>query len=198
MLMLATASRERNARLRSARSSPRMRSRLPSRVGLALLSGALVLAIWVEARASVSHALPPCPGGATLVVVDTDARVLVACEDGRAALAYRVRLGSGGVGKTREGDRRTPLGRYPLEAPRPSELTGTFVHVGYPTEAQRAAGYTGSAIGIHGPLRDQRYLGAYTNVFDTTAGCVGLATDEEIEELAGWISSRGVDEVEIF
>jgi hypothetical protein len=29
-------------------------------------------------------------------------------------------------------------------------------------------------------------------------GCVGLATDEEIEELAGWIASRGVDEVEIF
>jgi hypothetical protein len=175
-----------------------MRSRLSSRVGFALSCVVLVLAIWVEARASVPHALPSCPAGATLVLVDTDARVLVACEDGHAALAYRVRLGSGGVGKTREGDRRTPLGRYRLEAPRPSELTGTFVHVGYPTEAQRAAGYTGSAIGIHGPLRDQRYLGAYTNVFDTTAGCVGLATDEEIEELADWISSRGVDEVEIF
>jgi hypothetical protein len=170
--------------------APRALSAVVIALGLAAL---VVLA----RRASLPPTLPPCPSSDAVVFVDTRTRVLLACEGGQVAHAYRVRLGSAGVGKTREGDRRTPLGAYPLGPPRDSERFGTFVPVGYPTPAQAQRGFTGSAIGVHGPPRALLALGPYLNAFDTTAGCIGLATDAEMRELRAWIADRGVDRIEL-
>jgi murein L,D-transpeptidase YafK len=110
---------------------------------------------------------------------------------------YSVYLGRGGVGKRREGDGKVPLGRYKLGVPRASEKYGTFIPIGYPTDVQRKKGYTGSAVGIHGPPRAFKWLGAILRWFDTTEGCVGLATDEEIERIAAWIRKTKAQYVEI-
>jgi len=166
-------------------------------VALSVLVVALLAFVALERRSSLPGTLPGCPSTEAVVFVDTHAHVLLACEGGLAAHAYRVRLGSGGAGKTREGDRRTPLGVYGLAAPRRSERFGTFVPVGYPTAAQVALGYTGSAIGVHGPPRALRPFGRYLSAFDTTAGCVGLASDAEMDELRGWIEARGVVRIEL-
>lgn len=162
-----------------------------------MILAASVIAITLELRASLPSTLPRCPSIATMVFVDTDARVLLACEGGEVAHAYRVRIGSAGVGKTREGDRRTPLGVYPLVAPRDSERFGTFVLVGYPTAEQVSLGYTGSAIGVHGPPRHLRVLGPYLNAIDSTAGCIGIATDAQMDELRAWIEAHEVDRIEL-
>jgi murein L,D-transpeptidase YafK len=74
-----------------------------------------------------------------------------------------------------------------LAAPRSSQKFGTFVLIGYPTPAQREEGFTGGAIGIHGPHRQLEWLGSLNNVLDTTDGCIGLATDEEMDQLSAWI-----------
>jgi L,D-peptidoglycan transpeptidase YkuD (ErfK/YbiS/YcfS/YnhG family) len=170
---------------------------LRTSVGVTLSALVLSIAVWLEQRSSVPSELPRCPTAERVVRIDTRTHALVACEDGVAVHAYRVRLGRGGVGKTREGDLRTPLGSYALAPPRPSDRFGTFVLVGYPTLEQERAGYTGSAIGIHGPPRHLRALGPYLNVIDSTAGCIGIATDDEMNELSAWLESRDVRRVEI-
>jgi L,D-peptidoglycan transpeptidase YkuD (ErfK/YbiS/YcfS/YnhG family) len=126
----------------------------------------------------------PCDHGPRHVVVDTARHRLAVCEGGRAIFGTDVRLGRGGVDKTREGDRKTPRGRYPFGPARASTRFGIFVPIGYPTDAQRALGLTGSAVGVHGPPRALRWLGRFVNAFDSTDGCVGIATDAEMSTFA--------------
>jgi L,D-peptidoglycan transpeptidase YkuD (ErfK/YbiS/YcfS/YnhG family) len=133
----------------------------------------------------------PCAGPDPHVVVDTVAHQLWVCRDGQPNLTYGIRLGIGGVGKTKEGDGKVPLGEYSLGRPRQSSKYGTFVEIGYPTHVQRSKGYTGSAVGVHGPDRRLMWLGRANNWFDTTDGCVGLATDAEMKRLSDWVTSSG-------
>jgi murein L,D-transpeptidase YafK len=142
---------------------------------------------------SLSWLHGPCRRAETAVVVLTAGRRLVLCQAGRAVAVHRVALGAAGVGKRREGDRKTPLGRYPIGPPRPSLDFGTFVPVGYPTAAQAALGFTGTAIGIHGP---PRWLPDGTER-DWTAGCIALGRAAEIDAVAAWIRRRHVGTVRI-
>lgn len=132
----------------------------------------------------------PCTARGTSVVVRTTEHRLYACQDGGPVHDFGVRLGRKGTGKTRQGDGKTPLGTYSLGSPRASRSYGLFVPIGYPTAGQRRQGYTGSAVGIHGPLRSVRWLKGAVNWFDTSDGCVGLATDDEMKVLAAWLRAR--------
>jgi len=120
--------------------------------------------------------------------------VLALCENGTSHGTFSVRVGKHGTGKRREGDENTPLGRYGLGDPRPSRSYGTFVPVAYPTTDQRRQEFTGGAVRVHGPDRRLRWLGRFVNVFDTTDGCIGVATDTEMHELAQWLRDRNVHE----
>jgi murein L,D-transpeptidase YafK len=126
------------------------------------------------------------------VAVHSDNHELLLCDHGRVLQEFGVRLASGGVGKTREGDKRLPLGRYSLGRAMPSDRFGFFLPIGYPTAAQRARGMTGGAVGIHGPTRGARWLGRLVNLFDTTDGCVGLASDEEVMEIDRFVQDHHV------
>jgi murein L,D-transpeptidase YafK len=132
---------------------------------------------------------------ANVLVVDTDAHRLSLCESGASVATFSVRLGRHGVGKRREGDGKTPVGRYPLAEPRSSAAYGTFIPIAYPTDAQRRAGYTGSAVGVHGPYRRMLWAGRLANFFDTTDGCVGIATDGEMTRLAAWVRRARAAEI---
>src|SRR5262245_24448289 len=77
-----------------------------------------------------------CADNAAYLHVDTSSHRLSACRGSAAERTYGVRLGKGGVGKTRDGDGKVPLGVYRLGMPRPSKLFGTFVPVEYPTKEQ--------------------------------------------------------------
>jgi murein L,D-transpeptidase YafK len=151
-----------------------------------------VLVLSIAAGALAHAAAPddhPCLGGDE-VVIHTRHRALLLCQDGEPRAHYAVALGSGGLGKQREGDRRTPLGRYPLGAPRRSWSYGVFVPVGYPTAEQARAGFTGGAIGIHGPRRQFAGAGLLNTAGDWTAGCIAVGSDREIAEIAAWIRTR--------
>jgi murein L,D-transpeptidase YafK len=137
-----------------------------------------------------------CPSGpGPLVLVETQAHTLALCENGAARGSFGVRLGKNGTGKAREGDGKTPLGRYALSDPQPSSSYGVFIPIGYPTSEQRRRGYTGSAVGVHGPGRGVRWLGSWVNTFDLTDGCVGIATDAEMERVAAWVRERHAKEI---
>lgn len=146
--------------------------------------------LWLAFALSADPSPAPCAAGETAVVVRTSDHALWLCDGGAAVRRFQVALGSGGIGKRRVGDGKTPLGVYSLAAPRPSRWFGTFILIGYPTPAQARLGWTGSAVGIHGPPRGP--LGPQAVRFDWTAGCVAVATDDDIAAVARWIVARRV------
>lgn len=137
----------------------------------------------------------PCPGSGTLILVDTAARVLCLCRDGRAEGRFHVALGSGGLDKRREGDRKTPLGRYALGNTRPSSRFHLFLPVGYPTPEQAREGYSGSDIGVHGPHAGFAWLWHASTWADWTQGCVAVATTRDVERIAKWVVEAGAEAI---
>ncbi len=138
-----------------------------------------------------------CPSSRNAVVVDTNSHDLRLCLRGQATARYKVALGHGGMGKRREGDAKTPLGRYRLGLPRASvDGFHRFIPVGYPSAAQRSKGYTGGAVGIHGPNRSARFAGSAANTAaDWTLGCVAVGSDGEIEAIEAWVRKHRVRDV---
>jgi murein L,D-transpeptidase YafK len=131
------------------------------------------------------------------IVVDTVKHTLVLCDKDRARATFNIRLGHGGVGKRREGDGKTPLGVYPLGEPRKSNRFGMFIPIGYPTAEERQRGYTGGDVGVHGPHRWLRWLGSLVNTFDSSDGCIGLATDAEMGQVGDWVRQSHAQTIEI-
>ncbi len=139
----------------------------------------------------------PCRSDEASVVVETRQRGLFLCDGGEPLERFTVAIGRGGTGKQARGDLRTPLGSYPLGAPRASRRFGIFIPVGYPTPEQQRQGLTGTAIGIHGPARPLRWLGPLNTFYDWTAGCVVVGSDAEMDRIAGWVLRRRPALVEI-
>lgn len=131
------------------------------------------------------------------IVVNTMARRLSLCREERAEQTFSVSLGKGGVGKSKEGDNRTPLGSFTLDSPRPSGEFVLFIPVGYPTPKQRQAGFTGGSVGIHGPKKQWAWLWRLTNRRDWTGGCIAVNREEDIREIAAWISRYHTPRVDI-
>jgi murein L,D-transpeptidase YafK len=142
--------------------------------------------------------LPRCTRSPSVyVAVHSSSHELVLCEAGHATRSFDVRLAKNGVGKQREGDGKLPLGTYALGHAVASPRFGLFLPIGYPTPAQRAQGATGSAVGVHGPIREAQWLGPLVNTFDTTEGCVGLATDDEVAEIDAFVAKHGATTIVI-
>jgi murein L,D-transpeptidase YafK len=138
--------------------------------------------------------------------VQTSKHRLHLCEDGREIGEYVVSLGSGGTRKTADGDRKTPLGKYPLAGSRPSARYGAFIGIGYPTEPQRTVGYTGKDVGIHGPPRSEARFpqrspashgSAIRIIEDWTNGCIATQTDADLREIAAWVRRTKAAYIEV-
>ena len=99
---------------------------------------------------------------------------------------YKVALGWAPVGaKEREGDGRTPEGRYTIDWRNPRSKFHLSLHISYPSEGDveraRAAGVDpGGEIMIHG-LRD-----GVVREGDWTQGCIAVR-DEEMDEIWGLV-----------
>jgi len=108
--------------------------------------------------------------------------------DGKVTRTYKVALGQGGLGpKQREGDARTPEGRYVIDAKSDHSKYHKALHVSYPSaeDRKRAARQEvspGGAIMIHGLPNGKTWVGARHRLFDWTLGCIAV-TDEEIDEV---------------
>jgi murein L,D-transpeptidase YafK len=132
-----------------------------------------------------------CPRTGDFVAVFTRKRELWLCRSGVEIARIPVALGRGGNDKRRSGDHRTPVGTYPLRAPRPSSLYGTFIPFDYPTREQSRRGHTGSALGIHGPPRGQAEPDYPTTAVDWTLGCIATGTDADVEAVAAFVRRYG-------
>lgn len=168
----------------------------------------ILLAILINFTSSVGYAeelpLPPATTPPPILVTipvtchTKDRHMLITaslgqlslCDQGQVLKTYQVALGSGGLDKTVEGDRKTPLGYYTLGTPRPSDRFGVFIPIGYPTKIQKAMGLTGGSVGIHGPDRDFEFLGDLAVLINWTQGCIAVAYDLEINEIKNWVEVK--------
>ncbi|WP_395022644.1 murein L,D-transpeptidase family protein [Dongia sp.] len=106
------------------------------------------------------------------VLVDKSARKLWLMRDGARLYEVDISLGKNPLGqKRREGDQRTPEGRYALDW----RDAGTDYHrailVSYPSKADLARGAQGGEIMIHG----QKYFWRWFTKSPLTNGCIGVS-----------------------
>ena len=119
----------------------------------------------------------------TRVVVNKGRREMLLLSGESVVRQYRVALGRDPLGhKEREGDGRTPEGRYTIDRRNPKSAYHLSLHISYPGDAdrERAAAMgvdPGGDIMIHGmPNSGDDRQG------DWTQGCIAV-TDAEIEEI---------------
>ena len=100
---------------------------------------------------------------------------------------YYVTIGKLGTGKTKAGDKRSPVGWYTITAHKPrselEELYGDGAYpLSYPNDWDRRAGRDGSGIWIHGVPRN-----TYSRPPKASDGCVVLS-NEDLASLARFIA----------
>lgn len=152
---------------------------------LLLLSG-IVAAVLVWANL---HDDPlPEHARADLVVVEKSKRILTLYAQGQPLKRYKISLGGAPVGaKQREGDQKTPEGRYIIDFHKADSAYFRALHVSYPgpsdIEVARKAGVSaGGAIMIHGLRNGTGWIGKLHRLADWTLGCIAV-TNQEMAEL---------------
>jgi len=132
----------------------------------------------------------PLPEGirADTILVEKAARLLTLYRDGQRIKSYRISLGGKPVGpKVRQGDLRTPEGRYRIALRNEQSRFHRALRISYPNthdlrRAQSLGVSPGSDIMIHGLGERFAWLGRQHYLADWTEGCIAV-TNEEIEEI---------------
>jgi len=142
----------------------------------------------MEAAAAQPPAMAPADERADRVVVRKAERRLVLFREGRWLAAYDIALGRNPKGhKQREGDGRTPEGRYRIDWRNPQSGFHLSLHISYPEARDREAAAArgedpGGMIMIHGLPNGLGVLGASALLRDWTEGCIAV-TDEAMREI---------------
>jgi murein L,D-transpeptidase YafK len=158
-------------------------ARVFSRLALLALIGATCL-LWL--RPPLAPPLAPLSGPVDLVLVEKSARRLSLLRGGEVLRSYRIALGFAPEGaKTREGDGRTPEGRFTIDRRNDASAYTLSLGIDYPRPEDRtrarAAGHSpGGDIMIHG--QPNALPDAITLPGDWTAGCMALS-NAEIREI---------------
>lgn len=134
------------------------------------------------------------------VVVLKRERRLLLLHQGRVVRAYRIALGRNPEGpKVRDGDGRTPEGRYVLDWRNEHSRFHRSIHISYPNAADRARARRlgvrpGGDIMIHGLPGRLANLGPAHARRDWTEGCIAV-TNREIDEIWSVIEDGTVIEI---
>jgi len=146
---------------------------------LLLFAGALVGAL-IRFEKEIPPLLAGAPPKADLVRVDKQARRLSLIRGGEVYRAYRISLGGQPQGhKQREGDLRTPEGRYVLDWRNSESCCYKSLHVSYPNEedrrrAEERGDDPGGLIMIHGQENGWGWLGWIGPYIYQTHGCIAV------------------------
>jgi len=155
----------------------------------------------VPATMAISpKAAAAAPERADYVLVDKSDRKLYLYKAGRVLREFDVSLGLVPTGpKQREGDFRTPEGKYVLDARNVNSDYFLSIHVSYPNEADRARARAlgvdpGGQIMIHGwPNEPKQDLRRYQGI-DWTDGCIAVSNSDMIDI---WLMTRESTPIEI-
>lgn len=122
------------------------------------------------------------------ILVIKSARKLVLLREETPIKEYRIALGGNPLGhKTRQGDQRTPEGKYIIDYRKKDSSFHRALHISYPNARDRAEARAqgvdpGGLIMIHGIKNGLGLIGRWHRLLDWTDGCIAL-TNAEIEEL---------------
>jgi murein L,D-transpeptidase YafK len=134
------------------------------------------------------------------VVVEKENRKLYLMKNGEAFRTFDIALGVEPIGdKEREGDQKTPEGRYSLDERNPDSDFFLAIRISYPSSADRAyardQGYDpGGAIMIHGQPNAPNYSTAYYRTQDWTNGCIAVSNSDMIDI---WLMTQNDTPIEI-
>ena len=137
---------------------------------------------------------------ADLVLVVKSEHRLYLVREGQRYRSFKISLGLNPSGpKEREGDFRTPEGRYVLDGRNARSDYYLALHVSYPndTDSYRARAHgvaPGGAIMIHGLPNTPRKPASYYLSNDWTNGCIALSNDDMLEV---WLLTRPDTPIEI-
>jgi len=138
-------------------------------------------------------ALPPSAGAqlrADRIYVDKSEHRLDVYSGNKVIASFKAGFGVYPVGpKQRQGDRKTPEGKYVLDYKNPNSAYYRSIHISYPNAADRASARErrvdpGGLIMIHGEPNDReiaRRIRDY-GYRDWTDGCIALS-DEDMKSL---------------
>ena len=151
------------------------------------MRSAALVAIFLMLCAIGAKAAPPAKT-VTFITVDKAARQLALWHGKKLIRTYRIALGNDPVGhKQREGDSRTPEGRYVIDRKNPKSSFYLSLHISYPNRADIASARSrgvspGGDVMIHGTPRALTAVNSLGMYVDWTAGCIAVS-NTEIEEL---------------
>lgn len=143
-----------------------------------------------ELPAAQAYPRGPLTGGVVFdaLLLEKARRRLTAFCRGSAVRVYLVALGTNPAGpKEREGDGRTPEGRYVIDGKNPNSGYHLNLGISYPDDEDKARATAlgvppGGDIKIHGLAPKMTALGPLHRQTDWTRGCIAV-TNEEMEEL---------------
>jgi len=121
------------------------------------------------------------------VVIEKAARKLHLLQNGEAFRTFEIALGMMPVGdKKKEGDFRTPEGRYVLDGRNQNSDYFLAIHISYPDSADRREASQlgvdpGGAIMIHGQPNVPTRSEAYYRTQDWTNGCIAVSNSDMID-----------------
>lgn len=131
----------------------------------------------------------PLEQRADLIRVYKSERRMVLLRDETPLSTYRISLGSAADEgpKQRDGDEKTPEGRYEIDWRNPRSMAHLSLHISYPNPADRQnaelKGYPpGGDIMIHGLPNGWGFLQGIHRLWDWTDGCIAV-TDAEMRDI---------------
>jgi murein L,D-transpeptidase YafK len=125
---------------------------------------------------------------ADLVVVKKSESLLYLKKNGKTLKKYKVSFGANPKGhKVKEGEERTPEGRYHLDYKKADSSFYKAIHISYPNEqdikrARDLGVDPGGLIMVHGQKNGFGWLSFITQLFNWTDGCIAL-TNEDMDEV---------------
>jgi murein L,D-transpeptidase YafK len=157
-----------------------MKERIRNRRHLPLMAAVLVFTSLAATEAGVFPV-------ADAVLIEKSKRKLHLISDGEPFRSFDIALGIQPIGdKTKEGDFRTPEGRYTLDARNPNSEFFLSIHVSYPDRADRSEAAAlgvdpGGSIMIHGQPNVPTKSEVYYRTQDWTNGCIAVSNSDMID-----------------
>jgi murein L,D-transpeptidase YafK len=127
------------------------------------------------------------------VLVKKSEKKMYLLAEGKSIKEYKVVFGANPKGhKQKEGDERTPEGKYVLDYKKENSSFYKAIHISYPNENDWAkAKYSGvnpgSSIMIHGQKNGLDWLSWLSQRFNWTDGCIAV-TNIQMDEIWGLIN----------
>ncbi len=160
----------------------------------------LTLILLASRIATADNAIAEMPAQADSVLVVKSERKLYLLKAGRVLRAFDVSLGLVPKGpKQREGDFKTPEGRYRLETRNANSDYFLSIQVSYPDDSDRARARgqgvdPGGQIMIHGLPNEPKYDVRHYQGADWTDGCIAVSNSDMVDI---WLMTRESTPIEI-